>query len=262
MAPPAAALAPAAAVAPITAVAEITQAAAVAEITQAAAVAEIAPVEPPPPVLEATPPPRPEVAAAQAAAPPVDPPPVSPSQAPNPYSAGTFPLGRNYKLGDEILYRQTDILTGVEEQLIDLRVTRVDWDADRVEFNHGKWISDTSGNLLKMGRQEYEFPVQIFPAELQVGKKWTTRFKIIANATVFDLDLRIPEREVVRVPAGEFNAFKIEGRGFGSAGQSMHVIYWVVPGLNAHYVKRELTVRNQQGRFRITARHELLAYRQ
>lgn len=196
------------------------------------------------------------------AASPERPMPSSFSQSASPYSAGTHALGRRYKVGDEISYQESDLLTGIQLPIINLRVTKVDWEADRVEFNDGFWISDLSGNLQKMGRYQYQLPVQIFPAELQVGKRWTTRFKSAANGMVFDLDLRIPTRELVQVPAGEFNAFKIEGRGFGSAGLSIHAIYWVVPGLNAHYVKRETITRKQSGYFIRTERQELVAFKQ
>lgn len=188
--------------------------------------------------------------------------PIAASQPPSPYSAGIYPLGRNYKLGDEISYRETDLLTGVEQKVIHLRVTLVDWDADRVEFNHGMWVCDTSGNLQKTGRLQYQLPVQMFPAELQVGKKWTTRFEPTGKGLAYDLEFRIPARELVRVPAGEFNAFRIEGRGWGPEGQSIQAIFWVVPGLNAHYVKREFTVRRQAGKFARTERHELVAFKQ
>jgi hypothetical protein len=184
------------------------------------------------------------------------------SRPPNPYSAGTHALGRNYKLGDRIAYRVSDNLTAIEQKTLHLSVTLVDPDADRVEFNHGMWVCDTSGNLQKTGRLRYALPVQMFPAELQIGKKWTTRFAPVGKGLTYDLEMRIPAREIVQVPAGEFNAFRIEGRGWAAEGQSIHVVYWVVPGLNAHYVKREFTVRKRSGAFARTERHELVAFRQ
>ena len=189
---------------------------------------------------------------------------VSPAPAANPYSAGTHRLGRDYKVGDRIHYRHTDLLTGTVEGEIELQVTAVDPDADRVEFNRGMWISDLNGNIEKMGPTVFDMPVAIFPAELQVGKKWIARFTLARQkrSASFDLNLRIRTRERVVVPAGEFAAFKIEGLGWGDRGQRMDATYWVVPGLNPFYVRRELVVKDQRGMFRRSERHELVAYSQ
>lgn len=178
---------------------------------------------------------------------------------PNPYSAGIHLLTRQYRVGDEFSYRESDVLTNVERRIINLRVTHVDPEADRVEFNHGEWVSDLSGNLQKMERANYQFPVQIFPAEVQVGKKWSTRFKEVAGSTVFDFNLRISARELIRVPAGEFDAFRIDGEGWGSNDRRLQGTYWLVPGLNPFYVKRELIARTRSGWYVVTVRHELVA---
>jgi hypothetical protein len=52
------------------------------------------------------------------------------------------------------------------------RGTKVDLDADRVEFNDGASISDLMGNMLKIGPVVFDAPAQVFPAELQLGRKW------------------------------------------------------------------------------------------
>lgn len=189
-------------------------------------------------------------------------PPVVAFQSGNPYSAGTFPLGRNYKLGDEIRYRFSDILTGIVERDEALVVTKVDKEADRVEFNQGLWVSDLNGNIQKMGPAEFDLPVQIFPAELQVGKRWRTRFRIPRRDFEYDVELRIRVRERVAVPAGEFDAFKIEAVGWGTERRRMVGTYWVVPGLNPFYVRRDLMIRHGDITVRHSQRQELVSYRQ
>jgi hypothetical protein len=181
----------------------------------------------------------------------------------NPYSAGTHPLGRKYTVGDEGSFLETDYLTGVEVRRYTDRVTRVDEDADRVELNDGANVTDTMGNTLKKGQIEFDAPLQFLPAELQIGKKWTASFKRTdrGQVTYAYYELHIVSRERVKVPAGEFDAFRIEGRGWNrSLGTQLEVNLWVVPGLNFH-VKWEWVV-NNRGRFVVTQRHELVAYRQ
>lgn len=186
-----------------------------------------------------------------------------PAPSANPYSAGTHPLGRKYTVGDEASFLESDYLTGAEVRRYANRVTRVDEDADRVELNDGAIVTDTMGNSLKSGQIEFDAPLQFLPAELQLGKKWTASFKRMdrGQVTYAYYELHIVSREKVKVPAGEFDAFRIEGRGWNrSIGSQLEVNLWVVPGLNFH-VKWEWVVRNR-GRFIITQRHELVAYRQ
>jgi hypothetical protein len=186
-----------------------------------------------------------------------------PAPSANPYSAGTHPLGRKYTVGDEASFLETDYLTGAEVRRYTSRVTRVDEEADRVEINDGANVSDTMGNTLKTGQVEFDAPLQFLPAELQLGKKWTASFKRTdkGQVTYAYYELHIVSREKVKVPAGEFDAFRIEGRGWNrSIGSQLEVNLWVVPGLNFH-VKWEWVVRNR-GRFIVTQRHELVAYRQ
>ncbi len=186
-----------------------------------------------------------------------------PAPSANPYSAGTHPLGRKYTVGDEASFLESDYLTGAEVRRYANRVTRVDEDADRVELNDGAIVTDTMGNSLKSGQIEFDAPLQFLPAELQLGKKWTASFKRMdrGQVTYAYYELHIVSREKVKVPAGEFDAFRIEGRGWNrSIGSQLEVNLWVVPGLNFH-VKWEWVVRNR-GRFIVTQRHELVAYRQ
>ena len=94
----------------------------------------------------------------------------------NPYSAGTYPLDRRFNVGDEATYIGKDP-DSEESRQFTRRVTRVDVEGDRVEFNRGRFVTDLMGNLLKKLQVEYDIPVQVAPAELQVGKRWTARFR-------------------------------------------------------------------------------------
>jgi uncharacterized caspase-like protein len=224
----------------------------------------------PVPTTSAAPSPTPKpVAAAPAGAPMIDiraglPVPLLIPPSDNPFSAGRYPLGRIYTIGDFATVRQTDILTGVEERTYTARVTKVDYDEDRVELNNGTIISDLMGNSIKSGPIEFDSPVQFTPAEFQIGKKWTATFRRTQNGQTTNAyyDLQIVKRETITVPAGTFDTFRIEGEGWNtSVSARLEVRFWLVPGLNFG-IKREFVTKNKWGRFGSTERHELVALRQ
>jgi uncharacterized caspase-like protein len=182
----------------------------------------------------------------------------------NPYSAGRYRLGRIFTVGDEATIRQTDYLTGVEERTYHPRVTRVDYDQDRVEFNNGSTITDLMGNSIKNGPVEFDTPVQFIPAEFQIGKKWTAAFRRTRDGQQSNAyyDLQIVKRETITVLAGRFDTFLIEGNGWNMTKSSrLEARLWLVPGL-IFAIKREFVTRNKRGHFAQTERHELVALRQ
>ncbi|MES2947528.1 MAG: caspase family protein [Pseudomonadota bacterium] len=192
----------------------------------------------------------------------------------NPFSAGRYPLGRIYTIGDEATFRVTEILTGVESRTFTNRVTKVDYEADRVEFNDGKIVTDLLGNPIKgyeVGEDvmRYDPPLQTTPFELQIGKKWTAAFRIIAkygNVSRGYLDLQIVKRESISVASGSFDTFRVQGRGHRSRfelGSSplirIETELWLVPGLNFP-IRTEARLRGM-GSYG-TERQELVSLRQ
>ena len=164
----------------------------------------------------------------------------------NPYSAGVYPLGRRFTVGDEASYAILDPFSKVRQGTDRLRITKVDLDGDRVEINDGASVADLMGNFVKIGAVVFDAPAQVFPAELQLGRKWTARFRRKDNYgySESDIDFQVLRREKVVVPAGEFDTFRIDGRGVGrhSRGVSrLEVRVWVVPGL-VFSVRREQLV--------------------
>lgn len=182
----------------------------------------------------------------------------------NPYSAGRYPLGRVFTVGDEATLRETDYLTGVEKRIYTLHVTRVDAEADRVEYNNGHTISDLMGNALKVGDLSFNAPLQFMPAEIHIGKKWRAAFVRNDRGKVSSAyyDFNITRREKTKVAAGEFDAFVLESQGWNTTfGHRLEVNIWLVPGLILP-IRREWIVRGRTGHFHITERHELVALRQ
>jgi hypothetical protein len=84
-----------------------------------------------------------------------------------------------------------------------------------VRFGNGQ-VLDLLGNTLRRPGGRVYTPNQLEPVEYAVGKRWRTEFRIStpkgAEGTT-TMDLRIAARESVTVPAGTFNAFRIEGHG-------------------------------------------------
>jgi hypothetical protein len=165
----------------------------------------------------------------------------------NPLSAGTYPLNRRFSVGDEATFDNWSVY-GQKQEPLHIRVSRVDEDADRVELNDGSLLVDGMGNLIKWtGGQRFDPRRQTVPAELQLGKRWATRYRVTRGADQWDvvLDYIVSRREKVRVPAGEFDAFRIEGEGWNSSQAALSskplwssqrgrvtVRTWVVPGFN------------------------------
>lgn len=188
----------------------------------------------------------------------------------NPYSAGRYPLGRKFTVGDTVVLRDSDLLTGIEENTRRLRVTRVDEDADRIELNDGRLVLDGMGNVTETPLYTANVPQQFSPAELQVGKRWAVRFSLTfkggpnaGQQSAADLEARIATRERVSVPAGEFMAFKIEARGWANNGRGTLEIdlrFWVVPGMN--FPVRSESVKKRGNRMIETRVTELVAFQQ
>jgi hypothetical protein len=181
----------------------------------------------------------------------------------NPYSAGFYPLGRKYTVGDEATFRESDLLTGIEKRVYTQRVTRVDAEADRVEINGGDDVWDLMGNAIKAGTSVFDVPRQFSPAEFQVGKKWTAAFRGTENGLSRSVyyELHIVGSETVNVPAGSLQTFMVEGRGLNSLGFQRQVRLWLVPGLNFP-VREEQVGRSRQSALVRTERHELVSLRQ
>ena len=190
----------------------------------------------------------------------------SPSRMPpsvNPYSAGRYSLGRHYTVGDRASYRVVNLQTrdsaGVERHWT---VTHVDRDAQRVELNKGAFIWDLMGNPVQPGKnKKFDAPAQYYPSELYVGKKWTSLVHstdLEGDVTDIHLDFSVVAREKITVPAGEFDCFRLEGKGSNSKNVRLTHSYWVAPGIN-FFVRREI-LRQKNGR--TWNRYELSALKQ
>lgn len=129
----------------------------------------------------------------------------------NPNTLGSARADTLFKVGDHYRYRLRDLRLGKERELSQ-RVTAVS--NHEVSFNNGRALLDPLGNVI-VNRDGLRFtPRQDVPLDYVVGKRWTTRYDVIAGGTgTVELDLRIVAREPLTVPAGTFDCFRIEARG-------------------------------------------------
>jgi len=99
-----------------------------------------------------------------------------------------------------------------------------------------------------------------------VGRRWTTVFRGTNRHDEEDewtLDLKVVGREAHTVPAGTFDAFKVQGSGYVRAkGFRVQMTYWVAPDRVRPFIAQEFTVQGQGGRYRKTDRVELVDFKQ
>jgi uncharacterized caspase-like protein len=166
----------------------------------------------------------------------------------NPFSKGTARADTNFKVGDSYSYRELDLYTKVELRTFRQRVTRVG--DNEIQFNEGRLITDLFGNAIMDGQGVRYTGAQFFIPEYSVGKKWTTRYKRIVADEAIDVvwDLKVVARESVAVPAGKFDAYRVEGHGWTTTPRTavkvgtinMQSTYWVAPGIRRVVAREEL----------------------
>ena len=218
----------------------------------------------------------PAVARAQTTAVPIS----EAAAAPNPFSKGTARADPNWKVGDRYRYRVVDLLTGLET--VESRGGLVEAVTDsEVIYRNGR-VTDLLGNTHKLPNGQTFTGNQIFIAEYSVGRRWTTAYRGTRGPgggkggkhgkgnprgdlqpEEWSFDFKVVDRESITVPAGTFNAFKVEGQGFSKdTGVSYRIRYWIAPDRVRAFIVHEMTQRNRGGRYTVTDRTELVEYKQ
>jgi hypothetical protein len=110
------------------------------------------------------------------------------------------------------VFRESDLYTKLAQPDATATITQIT--DNEVHWSDGR-ILDLLGNPLRFRDGRRYSPNQIAPAEFAVGKQWTTRFILTNKFGEFrtEVDLKIAARERVTVPAGTFDAFRVEGHG-------------------------------------------------
>jgi hypothetical protein len=191
----------------------------------------------------------------------------------NPYSKGTVATNTAYRVGDFYAYRWTDLFTKLEMGWGKRIVTEIT--ETEVRYNKGRIVTDLLGNNLRFGNGAVWSPNQTVPTEFTVGKRWRTRFRVIppnGGDTIVDLEARVADRESITVPAGTFNAFRIEINGWqtgsrpdgGQINNAWARKIWYAPGAVRQPIAYETFDRNRGygGPILRAERGELTEFRQ
>ncbi len=183
------------------------------------------------------------------------------SQRGNPFTKGSA-YARISKVGDTVTYRALDLRSRAERRTYTATVIKV---TDTEVIRDDGFISDLLGNQ-RRNRQGYaNSPNQFVPLEFQVGKRWRAQFEVTDPQGVTwhaEQELRIVARERVTVPAGSFNAFRLEARGTSSPPQGpteSQVTRWHIPDFQWPVARDE--VRRRGGKEVFTERLEMLSYK-
>ena len=132
----------------------------------------------------------------------------------NPFTKGSAAANTGWSVGDSYTYRVLDRLTIAEGHATQV-FTVADITESEVRFGNGQ-VVDLLGNVLRRPGGRVYTPNQLEPVDYAVGKQWRTEFRITTpggSEGQTEMNLKIAARESITVPAGAFNAFRIEGRG-------------------------------------------------
>ncbi len=187
------------------------------------------------------------------------------ADAANPFSKGTARTDTNFKIGDSYSFRVIDLLTRLESEKYTETITAIT--DTEIVYNDGKTtITDFLGNFIKDRIGQSFAGMQIAVAEYNIDKKWTTKYRLTrrdGSRDEIEIDLKVVAKEHITVPAGTFDAFKVEGQGFvKAAGASLKITYWIAPDKVRRAIALEFVNRNRFGGYNYTGRRELVSYRQ
>ena len=184
----------------------------------------------------------------------------------NPFTKGSATADTAYKVGDSYGYRIIDNFTKIETAE-DLIVTQIG--DSEVNFSNG-FVTDLLGNPLKYPGGMQVAPAQFYPLDYAVGKHWHTRAETYNSRMgigVLRFNNKIVTRERITVPAGTFDAFRVEVGGtilYGRTTVSVTGTYWMSP-----QVRREIAAEERQtaaatrfGRTLRYDRRELVSFKQ
>ena len=183
----------------------------------------------------------------------------------NPYSKGTMRVDTRFKLGERYGYRQIDLTTNLEMRKFTLTVTSIN--ETQVIFNDGSYISDLIGNPIKLSDGTRYTDAQHQIAEYSLGKRWTARHRLTRpSGSTFDsvIDYKVVAKESVTLPAGTYDAFRVEGSGWSqSEKHSVHTsnLFWIAPEIR-RYVAFDTRKKLASGKLLSYERYELTSYTQ
>jgi len=135
----------------------------------------------------------------------------------------------------------------------------------QVIFNNGTFITDLIGNPVQLADGTRYTDAQHQIADYSLGKRWTARHRLTRpSGATFDsqIDYRVVGKENVTLPAGTFEAFRIEGIGWSQGekyGVNVYNLFWISPEVR-RIVAHETKQRFANGKIVKHERYELTGY--
>lgn len=168
-----------------------------------------------------------------------------------------------FKVGDTWRWVRSDRRTGVQEAETVRTLTAVA--ADRIEGteNSGNVVINGDGSVAETPEWTRTGSPRFFDFPLALGKKWSFEYaqkgKTATYSTRWQYEAEVVAVEKVKVPAGEFDAFKVVYKGYwnsltGSGSGSAAITNWYAPAARA-------TVRGEFESGRNSNRTELMELR-
>ncbi|OOG50695.1 hypothetical protein B0E49_18400 [Polaromonas sp. C04] len=122
------------------------------------------------------------------------------------------------KVGDRWKYEQADRRTGVKDSKFDWRITAVTASQIEGTENEGTLLMTPDLSIMESSTSVVSGEVKTLSFPLEVGKKWAYKAsfanKVTGSKGRWELKATVVAFEKVKVPAGEFDAFKVEYKGF------------------------------------------------
>jgi len=186
------------------------------------------------------------------------------SDARNPYSKGVGIADTNFKIGDSYEYQASDLLTKVVISRTTETVLQIT--DTEIIYSNGV-IRDRLGNTVH-GRDGLRYTAnQSYPAEYLMGKKWSFRGSFRdaqGRGGDYSKECRVTARERITVPAGTFDAFRVDGNGvftYGGFSGSSQSTYWIDPNQVRQTIASN-DLRRIGNRIVRSERYELLSFKQ
>ena len=176
------------------------------------------------------------------------------SVAQNPFSKGTSRADARFSVGDIYTYRTIDLFSNAPKGQLTETVTGLN--GGGVVFNGGESVIDFLGNDLKRPLSNFPSATQFYPAEYAMGRKWDARLRQGG-----EIRFKVAAKELIGVPAGTFEAFRVEGTGHGSGGERWKSNFWVAAEISRRPIALDVVI-SKGARYLVAERRELSEFRQ
>ena len=183
----------------------------------------------------------------------------------NPFSKGSATASTAYQVGDTYEHSILDLRTRAEMRRVISVVEKI---TETEVIFKGGLITDLLGNNVRSVDGRRFTPRQQLPLEYAIGRQWHSRFMVSSRGgganVVSELDSRIVARESVTVPAGTFNAFRIESAGLNTFGNEItesRIKRWMAPEQSRRPIAYE-EILKAGSKLVIAERWELVSFKQ